>query len=551
MTEVNPLMSAVTPVARIEPDPESDMCLVCDVPVPTRDGTILRANVFTPTGGEAVPAIVSIGPYGKDIPFEVFNKHAYDLIDERGPNVHWETATPDFWVARGYAIVRVDQRGTGKSDGVLHLHSPKQSEDFYDVIEWVAVQSWCTGKVGLLGVSYYAITQWQVAALSPPSLTAIVPWEGASDLYREWGYHGGMRNNRWMTAWWNRQVLPNQSADPHSRTLAAGNVDHVREIADHPFDDDYYAARTPDLTRVTVPLLSAGNWGGAGLHLRGNIEGFLQAGSEHKWLSMHTGNHTTPFYTENAKKLQLRFLDYWLKGIQNGLLEVPPVRLDIRRGDATVERYERAWPIPRTQWVRFYLDAASGALDTELPSVPGSVSYQSPGGEIRLVSSPFADDLELTGPLSCTVWMASTVPDMDVHVALLELDEHGREIVFDGSRYEPNSITYGWLRASHRELDSRRTLPCRPYHSHQRAEPLVKDEVVELAIEIWPTSVVIQAGHRLAIVIGAQDYHTSSFAHTDKSAADSTDRFSGTNSLFSGPETPSFLLVPVIPEQPA
>lgn len=519
-----------------------------DVDVVVRDGGILRANVFRPRGAaEQVPVILTVGPYGKDIPFEQFNKRAYDLIEDRGPLVNWETPTPDWWVPHGYAVVRVDQRGTGRSGGRMDLLSEQEKHDFYDVIEWAAAQPWSNGKVGLLGVSYYAIGQWQVAALRPPSLAAIVPWEGASDLYREWAYHGGMPNDWWMTAWFHRQVVPNQSAAPGADQVLPSNVDHPAQIATHPNEDEYFTSRSPRLENIDVPLLSAGNWGGAGLHLRGNIEGYLRAGSRHKWLSLHTGNHTTPFYETRFKLLQLRFLDYWLKGLDNGLLDDPPVRVDVRRGSETFERHETSWPLPGTDWQRWHLDPGSGSLRPWPGSGDTSISYQAPGGEVRFVSAAFDSDVEITGPVSSRLFMSSDNTDMNVHVSLVELDEHGDEVLFDGSRYEPNSIAYGWLRASHRALDTDRSLPYRPFLRHDRPQPLTPGEIVQLDIEIWPTSVVLPRGHRLALVVGAQDYSTSSFRHHEASHLDGHDAFAGTHTLHSGPTNDSHVLLPVIP----
>jgi putative CocE/NonD family hydrolase len=204
--------------------------------------------------------------------------------------MNWETPNPEWWVARGYAVVRVDQRGAGASPGRLDLFaSPTQGRDFYDAIEWAAGRPWSTGKVGLLGISYYAITQWQVAALQPPHLRAMIPWEGFVDLYRDALRHGGIYCNGFVESWYQRQISPVQHGvhAGHSREeLLANRVDLLAGAPAHPLDDDFYAAFTPDLSKIEVPLLSVGNWGGLGLHLRGNIEGFLQTGSAHKWLKL-------------------------------------------------------------------------------------------------------------------------------------------------------------------------------------------------------------------------------------------------------------------------
>jgi len=265
-----------------------------DVAILMRDGAVLRANVYRPNTSERFPVIMTVGPYGKDLHFEDFDKRAYAQIAEHGRYLNWETPNPDWWVPRGYVVVRVDQRGIGASPGTITLFSRKPGEDFYDAIEWAALQPWSTGKVGLLGISYYALTQWQVAALRPPHLAAIIPWEGMVDLYRDASRHGGMLSNVFLAAWYPRQVLSVQHGADGSvseQERAASRVDPLPLMREHAMDDAYYQAFTPDVRRIQVPLLSVGNWGGFGLHLRGNLEGYLGASSPHKWLRVHVGNH--------------------------------------------------------------------------------------------------------------------------------------------------------------------------------------------------------------------------------------------------------------------
>ena len=211
---------------------------------------------------------------------------------------------------RGYVVVRVDQRGIGVSPGTINLFTRQQGEDFYDAIESAAHQDWSTGKVGLLGISYYALTQWQVAALQPPHLAAIIPWEGMVDLYRDASRHGGMLSNVFLAAWYPRQVLSVQHGADGSvseQERAANRADPLPLMREHILDDAFYQAFTPDVRQIQVPLLSVGNWGGFGLHLRGNIEGYLGASSPHKWLRVHVGNHYTPFYSEEGRAVQERF----------------------------------------------------------------------------------------------------------------------------------------------------------------------------------------------------------------------------------------------------
>lgn len=170
-----------------------------DVDVSMRDGARLKADVFRPDDDGKFPAILNLGPYQKDklwVPPPT-------LEEKPNPHMNWETVNPEWWVPKGYAAVRVDGRGSGKSPGQCEPWSLQEAIDFYDAIEWAAKQPWCNGKVGLSGISYFAINQWFVANLQPPSLKAIIPWEGFADLYRDALFHGGLLSlfmPNWFTA---------------------------------------------------------------------------------------------------------------------------------------------------------------------------------------------------------------------------------------------------------------------------------------------------------------------------------------------------------------
>ena len=271
--------------------------------------------------------------------------------------MNWETVNPQWWVPQGYAAVRVDGRGSGKSPGQCEPWSLAEAIDFYDAIEWAAAQPWCNGKVGLSGISYFAINQWFVANLQPPSLKAIIPWEGFADLYRDALFHGGILSV-FMTNWFTAHLMHHtrrprlaaparRLADQHAVFLAAATISTAAPSA----------ARRRSGTRSRVPMLSVGNWTGMALHLRGNTEAFMRAASKHKKLRIQAGTHVHPFYTEEGRRDQLRFFDYWLKGIDNGVMDEPPVKLAIRKGRDEIEwRHEHEWPLARTQWTKFYFD---------------------------------------------------------------------------------------------------------------------------------------------------------------------------------------------------
>lgn len=519
-----------------------------DVAVPTRDGTVLRADVFRPTEPGRYPVIMTHGPYGKDIHFENFNPTAYALIEERGPFMNWETVNPEWWVPQGYVVIRVDSRGTGKSPGQMELVGPQEPRDFYDAIEWAGGQGWSNGKVGLLGISYYAIGQWAVAALRPPHLAAICVWEGAVELYREWAYHGGILSNAFTDAWWPRQITGNQNAaagQENPGKAVGENVELPAVLREHRLLDDFYAERTPDLSAIEVPVLSAGNWAGYALHLRGNIEGWAAAGSAQKWLELHAGNHFAPFYSLESRLYQKRFLDHFLTSASDTWNEAP-VKVFVRTPEGGDFRDEQEWPIARTVWTTVALDATTGTL-AEAAGEAASVSYPAPDGGCVFYSAPFAEDTEVTGALSLALWVEADAQDMDVFVTLFYVGADGHEVSFEDASGLRGPITKGWLRVSHRELDEARSTPARPLHVHTSTAPLTPGEPVLAQVEIVPTSIVFRPGSRLGLAIESHDrVEPSRFLHNDP-----VDRsplvFGGRNTIHTGGAYASSLLLPVIP----
>ncbi|MEU5259818.1 CocE/NonD family hydrolase [Amycolatopsis sp. NPDC021455] len=498
-----------------------------DVVVKVRDGVSISVDVFRPDGAAPVPVIVSMSPYGKGVHWP----DRFPLYEEADQSEHavWETPDPQWWTDRGYAVVRADARGTGKSAGRLDVNSPEDAEDFHDVIEWCGTRRWSTGKVATSGISWYAVMGWRAAALQPPHLAAVVAWEGLTDWYREFGRQGGIYANGGSEGWWQSQIEPQRNTEDFA--------DLTAELGDRELLDDWYRERTVDLSRVTVPLLSAGNWGSVHLHLRGNIEGWLGAASEHKWLVVHTGSHIGPYYTEWGKQLQLRFLDRFLKGDETAMDGVPPVRLAIRRGHDVEWRDEQEWPPARTRWRELHL--AGEALTWEKPE-PGTTSYPA------TFEFEATERLELTGPVALRLWMSHEADDLDVFARLDQYDANGERIPALGPHgaLTPVPMAIGWLRASHRKLDPERSTPYRPWHTHDEIQPLQPGTPTLLEIEFWPTSLTLEPGQRLRLqLLTGDDDLSPRLAHNhpgDRKIGD------GATVHFGG-EHPSHLLVPVIP----
>jgi uncharacterized protein len=562
-----------------------------DVPIPMDDGIVLRADVYRPVEEGRCPAIVSYGPYGKGLAFQDGYKTAWEIMSRENPDAvsgtsnryqAWEVVDPEKWVPDGYAVVRVDSRGAGRSPGFLDHNNARENRDFHDCIEWVAGQPWCSGKVGLNGISYYASSQWRAAALRPPHLAAICVWEGWVDYYRDSVRHGGIACT-FRKHWQEMQVKTVQHGrgehGPRSRVtgelvcgphtlseeaLAKNRTDMWEGVMKHPLIDDYYRERTADLSKVTVPLLSAANWGGQGLHPRGNFEGYLRAASKDKWLEVHGGSHWAPFYTDYGVDLQKRFFGYFLKGEQNGWDRQPRVLLQVRHpGEKFVERHENEWPLARTQWTRFHLDPQGMRLTTRPLPAARSVTYDGLGEGVTFSTPPLESETELTGPSALTLWISSQTEDADIFAVLRVLDPSGKEVVFQGALDPHTPIGQGWLRASHRKLDPQLSTPYRPYHSHDEKQPLTPGEVYRLDVEIWPTSIVVPAGYRIALTIRGKDYEYEGEAATLSNMKnpmrgcgpfvhdDETDRppaiFGGKVTLHTGPDHPSHVLLPVIP----
>jgi hypothetical protein len=567
-----------------------------DVPIPMDDGIVLRADVFRPAGSGRCPVLLSYGPYGKGLAFQEgyapqWEKMVGDYPEIRanssGRYQNWEAVDPERWVPDGYACVRVDSRGAGRSPGVIDVWSPRETRDLYDCIEWAAAQPWSNGKVGLAGISYYAMNQYQVAALQPPHLAAICPWEGASDWYREVYYHGGILSE-FAGNWFRRQVETVQHGlgekGPRSaltgelvtgpETLSADELERNRialgpEIKRHPLMDDWHRQRNPDWSRVTTPILSAANWGGQGLHSRGNFEAFTQTASPRKWLEVHGGEHWTSFYTDYGVELQKRFFGHFLKDESNGWDREAAVLLQVRHADGTFSpRRERAWPLERTSWTKYHLDAGSLGLGTAPVEREARVDYDTTGDGVTFWMPPLEQETEVTGPMAARLHISSTTPDADLFLIVRVFDPSGDEVTFQGA-LDPNTpFAQGWLRASHRQLDPERSLPWRPWHTHEERLPLEPGEVYQLDVEIWPSCMVIPPGYRIGLTVRGSDYQyegeLSEFARTFHYAGggigpfrhrDPDDRpdelFAGTVTLHTGGSRSSYLLLPVIPPHPA
>ena len=569
------------------------MTIEWDAPITMDDGVVLRCDVFRPLKDGKYPVVLSYGPYAKGLSFQDGYRHAWLRIVKACPEIeqgssnkyqNWELVDPERWVPDDYVIVRVDSRGAGRSPGRLDVWSAREAKDIALCVDWAGTQPWSNGKVGLNGISYYSMNQWQAAPHKPKHLAALCAWEGSSDYYRELARHGGILSD-FLSSWYPRQVTAMQygvgDRGPKSvvtgvpvagpETLSEAELAKNRADADgdamrHHLIDDHYKPRLPDFDDIETPLLSAANWGGMGLHPRGNFEGYLRAGSKQKWLEVHGDTHFTLFYSRYGQELQKRFYDRFLKGLDNGWEKQPKVLLNIRHPDEKfVPRAENEWPLARTQWTKFYLDPSGNGLGREAPKNATTLPYATSSDGLTFSTPPLKEPLEITGPVAAKLFVSSDTTDADLFLVLRVFDPAGKEVVFVGSNDPRTPVGLGWLRASHRKLDPAQSKPYRPWHTHDELQPLKPGVPVELDVEIWPTCIVVPPGYRLALTVRGKDYEydgtdvappfapypmkgVGPFTHTNPQDRPK-EIFGGTNTLHFADGKMPYVLLPVIPNK--
>jgi predicted acyl esterase len=485
------------PTVRVTPPPPG-IRFERDVPIQLRDGVAVRANVFRPEQGGRFPVLMCAHPYGKNAlpargPLGYLPPKRYRFMRQPEPVTFsayttWEAPDPGYWVPRGYAVVNLDLRGFGTSEGIGSLLSDQEARDYAEAIEWAAAQPWSSGKVGLNGVSYLAISQWRVAALRPPHLAAMCPWEGWTDAYRDLAYPGGVREDGFLRFW-------------APMTEREGHVDISLRDAQvaHPDWDDFWRARVPDLERIEVPALICASFSDHGLHSRGAFEGFRRIRSNQRFLYTHRGGKWSVYYSPEALALQTRFFDCFLKGEDNGMRAAAPVRLEVReRGDsAQAVREARSWPLAGTRWTRLYL--TPGVLQEKQPETTATMRFELPaGGASFRFEAP--EDLELAGPMVLRLKLELTgTTDANLFAAVRKLrgDQH---FPFEGSSgFGHDVVTKGWLRVAHRRIDPTRSEPHRPVLPCERPEPLPAGQIASLDIELLPSATLFRRGDTLRV----------------------------------------------------
>jgi predicted acyl esterase len=484
----------IRPTVEIFDPPEGSVIVDSDVAVTTRDGTVLRVNVYRPVGEGPFPVLLCAHPYGKGnlpqrIPFQYRVLRQTSAV-RFSSLTSWEAPDPAWWTAEGFVVVNCDLRGSGTSEGVGRLLSDQEGEDAHDLVEWAAAQPWSTGSVGMIGVSYLAISQWNAAAHKPPHLRAIVPWEGMTDPYRDLLRPGGIQEVGFVKMW--------------ARGLRNSRLtyDVARMNTGHPVRDEFWESVTPDLGAIDVPALICGSFSDNNLHSRGSVRGFQQISSTERHLYTHRGGKWATFYSDDARRAQLAFLNRHLRAGDD--VALPPVRLEVRESrDEIVEvRDEDTWPLRSTQWTPRYLGGAGLTSTAQL--LRGNITFDSRTGGVRF-GWTVPEDIELTGPMALRLFVSmADADDVDLFVGI-EKWRGTTYVPYEGSYgFGRDRVTTGWLKASMRELDEAASAPHDPVPTYRNPQPLHPGQVVQVDIPLGPSSTLFRAGEQLRLVVAGR-----------------------------------------------
>lgn len=529
-----------------------DVVLEKDVAVPLRDGVTIHVDVFRPAGAEHVPVIVAWSPYGKGQGTSRSVMGIFGMVGLDNGIVSglekFEGPDPAYWCAQGYAICNPDIRGVADSEGDSVLWDRQEGRDCHDLIEWLAVQEWCTGKVAMSGTSYLAVSQWFTAAEQPPHLAAINPWEGVSDVYRDLVMRGGMPDTGFA-----RQLQDNSFYGKNRKE------DILTEAEHHPLVDELWEDKIPRFDQITVPAYVVASYSNT-LHTAGTFRAWRRMASTEKWLRIHNSQEWPDYYDEaNVEDLR-RFFDHYLKGEENGWEQTPRVRysvLDLEGGDRIAVAADEFPPKDVTS-TKYYLDGRSRTLVPAAPTDEVAAAYDV-GSNPDLVSfvTRFDQETVLVGYPKARLWVeAGGADDMDLFVLVQKLDAYGTPLqqftvpnhsamAHDVTERGASILRYkgsdGRLRASARRLDETLSTETVPAHSFDRVEKLAPGEIVDIEIDLLPIGLAFHPGEQLRFVISGRHLLGTMMPGT----REYTPANSGKHIIHTGGEHASYLQLPV------
>ncbi|POH57104.1 CocE/NonD family hydrolase [Arthrobacter glacialis] len=529
-----------------------DIVFEKDVPVTLRDGVKIHVDVFRPVGAEKVPVIVAWSPYGKGQGTSASVMGVFGLVGLGNDAVSglekFEAPDPAYWCAQGYAIANPDIRGVVDSEGDSVLWDRQEGRDCYDLIEWLAEQDWCSGKVGMSGTSYLAVSQWFTAAEQPPHLAAINPWEGVSDVYRDLVLRGGMPDTGFAA------ILQNGSFWGKNR-----KEDILGEAEAFPLMTELWENKIPDFDRITVPAYVVASYSNT-LHTAGTFRAWRRLASEQKWLRIHNSQEWPDYYDpENVEDLR-RFFDHFLKGADNGWEQTPPVRyslLDFAGGDQVAVAAD-AFPPSGVTSTKFYLDGGSRVLTQTRPEPDAAAMYAVAGNpDLASFVTRFDHETVMVGYPKAHLWVeARGADDMDLFVLVQKLDKFGTPLqqftahnqsamIHDLTERGGSILRYkgsdGRLRVSLRNLDAAQSTSDIPAHSFDRVEKLTPEQIVEVEIDLLPIGLVFHPGEQLRFIISGR----SLLGPMMPGAREYVPANSGMHVIHTGGDHPSYLQLPI------
>ncbi|PRY13011.1 CocE/NonD family hydrolase [Kineococcus rhizosphaerae] len=532
-----------------------DVVLDRDVPVTLRDGVTIRVDVFRPAGtetGEQVPVIVAWSPYGKGQGTSPSVMGVFGLVGLPNSVVSglekFEAPDPAYWCAHGYAVANPDVRGVVDSEGDSVLWDRQEGRDCHDLVEFLAAQDWCDGKVAMSGTSYLAVAQWFTAAEQPPHLVAINPWEGVSDVYRDLVKRGGMPDTGFA-----RQL---QEGSFFGRNR---KEDVLAEVETHPLFDELWADKVPDFEKITVPAYVVASYSNT-LHTAGTFRAWRRMASQRKWLRIHDTQEWPDYYDPAHVEDLRRFFDHVVKGVDNGWDQTPPVRysvLDLAGGDL-VDVAAESFPPPGAVSTRFYLDGATRTLTPTAPAAAVEAAYAVGVNPDRVsFTTRFEAETVLTGYPKAHLWVeARGAADMDLFVLVQKLDAHGTPLaafttpntsarIHDLTDHGATILKYkgsdGRLRVSARHLDPELSTGDVPAHTFDRVEPLEAGQVVDVEIDLLPLGLVFRPGEQLRFVVSSANL----LGTLMPGIAEYVGANAGVHVIHTGGERASYLQLPV------
>ena len=529
-----------------------DIVFERDVAITLRDGVTIHADVFRPAGTEKVPAIVAYSPYGKGQGTSPSVMGIFGLVGIPNSVVSglekFEGPDPAFWCAQGYAVCHPDGRGIVDSEGDSVLWDRQDGRDAYDIIEWLAEQEWCSGKVGMSGTSYLAATQWFAAAEQPPHLAAINPWEGVSDVYRDLVIRGGMPDTGFA-----RQLQEGSFFGKGRKE------DIISEAREHPLVDELWENKIPDFDKITVPAYVVASYSNT-LHTIGTFRAWRRIASADKWLRVHNSQEWPDYYEQANQDDLLRFFNHYLKGEDNGWQRTSKVRyslLDLEGGDRVAVEAE-TFPPSGVALTKLYLNGRSRALAPDVPADDVSVVYTVGSNPARAsFITRFDEETVLVGyPKAHLFVEARGSDDIDLFVLIQKLDRFGTPLqaftvpnqspmVHDVTDHGATVLRYkgsdGRLRVSTRHLDEAVSTDEVPAHTFDRVEKLGDGEIVEIDIELLPLGLTFHAGEHLRFIVSSANLLGTLMPGIDEYVGAN----SGQHVIHTGGEHASYLQVPI------